>query len=97
MLGYWLDDAPVRTGREDVLATAYVRPDAVLVVLASWAEDDVAVALDADWPALGLPGPASTVAVAPEVAGLQPAATLDLRQPIPVPGGQGLFLVLRPR
>ncbi len=54
MRGWWEKDCPVRTGREDVLATAYVKPGKTLVALASWAPATTAVRLQIDWKALGL-------------------------------------------
>ena len=43
MIGYWDQACPVRTGRKDVLATAYVKPGKTLVALASWAAEPVDV------------------------------------------------------
>ena len=54
MLGYWDPACPVRTGREDILATAYVKPGKTLVALGSWAKQDAEVRLDIDWKALGI-------------------------------------------
>jgi hypothetical protein len=91
MLGYWLEDAPVTTGRDDVLATTYVREGAVLVALASWSADDQVVNLSLDLQALGL-GPEVT-ARAPGVDGLQEAGDVDLSA-VRVPAGQGLWVVV---
>ncbi|NNM05679.1 MAG: hypothetical protein HKO65_11385 [Gemmatimonadetes bacterium] len=72
MNGYWLDDPPVTTDHPRILATTYVRPDAVLVALASWSDQDEVVSLELDLEALGFladvgapetgVGPDSTVA-----------------------------------
>ncbi len=93
MLGYWLDDAPVRTGRDDVLATTYVRPDRVLIALASWSDQDRVLDLSLDRAALGL-GP-NVVARTPAVDGLQEGATVDLSA-LHVPAGKGLWVVVEP-
>ena len=45
MVGWWEKDCPVRTGREDVLATAYVKPGKTLIALASWAPEKAEVRL----------------------------------------------------
>ena len=95
MLGYWLDSVPVRTNHEKVLATAYMRPGATLIVLASWVSEDADVKLAVDWAKLGVPNPAAVSLVAPRVEGLQTRATLDVNGPIRVPAAQGLFLLLR--
>jgi len=94
MLGPWLDTPPVRTDHDRILATAYVRDDAMLIVLASWTDEDAAVRLTLDRSALGLTDSVALTLVAPEVEGLQPAATLDVTAPIPVSGGQGSYLLL---
>lgn len=92
MLGYWLDDAPVHTGSDDVLATTYVRDDGVLVALASWSESDQVVALQLDREALGLG--AAVEAVAPAVEGLQEGGVVD-PSAVRVPAGAGLWVVVR--
>ena len=102
MLGYWLDNTPVTTNHPRVLATTYVRPDAVLIALASWAEEDEVVSLSADWEALGFGAdPRGTSgtgtaarAYAPAVEGLQEETEVDLSA-VRIPAGQGLFVVLR--
>jgi hypothetical protein len=53
MQGYWLKDAPVATDHPRILATTYVRPDRVLIALASWSGEDEVVRLDVDWEGLG--------------------------------------------
>lgn len=41
MLGYWSVNCPVRTGREDVLATVYEKDDSRLIAVGSWCKDEV--------------------------------------------------------
>ena len=89
MRGYWLADTPVHTGNPRVLATTYVRPNEVLIVLASWSDRDETVSLDLDRGALGLSG--SVRVHAPTVDGLQSGAEVDPRALV-VPAKQGLFV-----
>jgi hypothetical protein len=56
MLGYWLEDAPVKTNDSRILATTYVRSEAVLIALASWSDEDEVVELSVVWESLGWPG-----------------------------------------
>ena len=93
MMGYWLSDVPVRTDNPDVLATAYVREDGVLIVLGSWSDEDEVVEVTLDLEGLGIAG--SVRSWAPAVEGLQADAEVDLGA-VPVPAGQGLFLRLEP-
>lgn len=91
MLGYWLADAPVRTGNDRVVATTYVRDGKVLIALASWSDGDEVVSLALDRDALGLAPEAA--AVAPAVAGLQEGGAVDLGA-VRVPANQGLWVVV---
>jgi len=91
MLGYWLEDAPVQTDHAEVMATAFARPDGVLIALASWSEENEVIDLQVDLEALGLEG--DVRAVAPSVDGLQEGGEVDLSA-VEVPAGMGLFLVL---
>ncbi|UCC26513.1 MAG: hypothetical protein JSU98_05285 [Gemmatimonadales bacterium] len=91
MLGYWLDEAPVRTGNPRILATTYVRSGRVLLALASWSEDDEVVDLSLDLQALGLT--AGARARAPAVEGLQPGGEVAL-DAVRVPAGMGLWVVV---
>ena len=54
MLGYWDAACPVRTGREDILATAYVKPGKALIAIGSWSKQDADVRLNIDWKVLGI-------------------------------------------
>lgn len=96
MLGYWLEDAPVRTGNDDILATAYVKHDGtVLIVLASWADEDVTIRMDLSDPRLGLSD--SPRLIIPEVQGLQEVGVVPDGGTVLVPGKQGLFLLVQPQ
>ena len=93
MIGYWEKTCPVRTGRNDVLATAYVREGKTLVALASWAKEPVDCRLSIDWQALGL-DPARACLRAPAMAGFQPPALFRPTETIPVYPGRGWLLVI---
>jgi hypothetical protein len=94
MLGYWLDDTPVTTNHPRVLATTYVRPDGLLIALASWSGEDETVSLTLDPGALGMGS--GVRAHAPAVEGLQVAAEVDLSR-VRVPANEGLFVIVRER
>jgi hypothetical protein len=96
MIGWWVGSRPVRTGRDDVLATTYLLPGKAMVALASWARDTVFVAPRIDWRALGIDSASATIA-APAIRDFQPAATFLPGQAIPVPPGKGWLLVLERR
>jgi len=95
MIGFWVPGSPVRTGRPDLLATAFPGQGRTLVALASWAADTARVRLAVDWNRLGL-DPARARIVAPELPGFQPAATWGPFDAIPVAPGRGWLLVVEP-
>ncbi|MBN2416337.1 hypothetical protein JXO52_10870 [bacterium] len=96
MIGYWVKHCPVRTGRPDILVTAYSRKNAALFSLASWSAQDETIRLAVDWNALGL-DPSRVFITAPAVNGLQEYQEFDSVDTIPVPAGQGLFLFIQER
>jgi len=94
MIGFWVPANPVKTGREDVLATTYVREGKTMVAIASWASGPVDIRLAIDWKALGL-DPARVNITAPEIAGFQEERTFDAAGPIPILPGKGWLLVVQ--
>jgi hypothetical protein len=93
MLGWWVPDAPVRSGRDDLLATTYVGKGKALIALASWAGDTVRASLVVDWAALGLDSTRATI-TAPAIDSFQPARSFKIGEPIPVAPGKGWLLEL---
>jgi Glycoside hydrolase 123, N-terminal domain len=93
MVGYWLDDRPVKTSREGLLATTFVRADSALIAIASWSDEDETLTLDIDRDALGLRADAELYA--PRVDTLQQAHAYALDAPITVPANMGLFIIAR--
>ncbi len=91
MLGWWEKDCPVRTDREDVLASAYVRACRTLVALASWAPAKTDVRLQVDWKALGLDASNARL-IAPEINDFQPARAWRQEEPITVEPKRGWLI-----
>jgi hypothetical protein len=97
MIGYWSPDCPVRTGRPDILATAYIKDGATLVAVASWAKEPARVPLVIDWKALGL-DPAKARMEAPGISEFQKEKSLPPGDfTVVVEPGRGRLLVLRER
>ena len=92
MIGWWVENGPVRTGNADVLATSYIRRGSVLVALASWAKEPVEVRLAIDWKKLGL-DPKKATLRAPAVEGFQEAAVFKPGDAIRLDPGKGLLLI----
>ena len=90
---WWVRDAPAQTGRDEVLASSYVRHDKTLIVLTSWAPQATTLKRQIDRKALGLKPDKATVK-APVMAGFQPAAAFKPGDAIPVDPGEGCLQIL---
>ncbi len=93
MIGYWSPSCPVKTGRSDILATAYVQDGRSLISLAGWADRDTAVELQIDWGALGM-DPSQVSLSAPYIPDFQEEARFSAGDPILIPAGKGKLIIL---
>ncbi len=93
MIGYWADACPVRTNRQDVLATVYRKEGKVLISLGSWAKMPVRCRLEIDWKAVGLSADKASL-FAPGIQAFQPTALFKPTDTIPVNPGRGWLLIL---
>ena len=94
MVGFWVEDRPVKTDRADVLATTYRRDGKAMVALASWSPTPAAVKLSIDWTALGI-DPSRATIEAEAIAGFQEARTFTADESIPIEPGKGWLIVIR--
>jgi hypothetical protein len=94
MIGYWVDDNPVKTDHDKVLATIYKKDGAVLVSIASWEDTDTEVQLKIDWKKLGI-DPAKATITAPEIRTFQHAKIFGLNDKIPVEKAKGWLLIIK--
>ena len=95
MIGYWVSNNPVKTGREQTLATLYRHADGKkwLVSLATWEASDVQVELQIDWKALDI-DPQKATFHAPAITDFQEEQSWKTGEPITVPQGKGLLIVI---
>ncbi|MGC2657425.1 MAG: glycoside hydrolase domain-containing protein, partial [Bryobacteraceae bacterium] len=96
MIGYWVPNNPVKTGRSDILASTYRGKGQTLVSLASWAKAPAQVKLQIDWRALGI-NPAKATIEGPAIEKFQEARSFQGGEPIPVEPGKGWLLVISQR
>ena len=94
MLGYWDEDCPVQTSDPEVKATAYVKPDQVLISIGNFSSKDKSVRLTFNWKALGF-DPAQATLEAPQVTDFQEARSFRLDESIPVKTKEGWLLILK--
>lgn len=93
MQGYWEQDPVVTTGNPDVLATAYIRKDRLLIAIASWAQDTVAVRLNINWQKIGWV-PKQELIKAIAIRNFQPEQHFSSGQRIPVAPQKGGLLII---
>jgi hypothetical protein len=96
MLGFWVPQNPVKTGRDDVLATVYQGGHRAIVAVGSWAAGDVSVNLTIDWKTLGI-DPARARITAPAIPNFQNETHFAPGAAIPVTAGKGWLLVVDQR
>ncbi len=93
MTGYWIKENPVKPSNPEVLATVYRKPGQAIIAVASWAKGPVFADLVIDWKALGL-NPAKVRIRAPEIPGIQFAASFAPGERIPFEPGKGWILIV---
>ena len=93
MIGYWVPSCPVKTDNKDVLATAYVKKESMLISIASWAKEPVQCSLKIDWDFLGI-NPEEARLRAPSIKDFQDPAIFKPTDKIPVDPGKGWLLIL---
>jgi hypothetical protein len=96
MLGYWVEEVPIRVNHSRLKSTLYLQEDRALLAIGSWSEQDERVPLIIDWEKLGWKKE-QVVMRAPYIKGLQSQEELSLEGPIHVPAGEGIILELRHR
>lgn len=96
MIGYWVSDNPVKTGRNDIPATTFVKNGKAMIAIASWAEKDSNVTLQIDWNKLGI-NPDNVQLSAPAIEGFQEYFSLSPKDKIKVPKNKGYIFILEPR
>jgi hypothetical protein len=94
MIGYWVDNNPVKTDNDKVLATVYKKDKKVMIAIASWADNDTSIKLKIDWAALGI-DPAKVSITAPEINNFQPGRKFGVNDAIPVAPKKGWLLVIQ--
>lgn len=87
MIGYWVENNPVKTDNEKVLATVYQKGGKALISIASWAQNDTEIKLDIDWKKL--------VIDRSSASNFQTGRTFKLNEKIPVKKGKGWMLILK--
>ncbi|MEA1877922.1 MAG: DUF6067 family protein [Bacteroidota bacterium] len=91
MIGYWVKDCPVKTGRPDVLATVYKKPDKILIAIASWAHGPARIELEIDWKSMGI-NPDEAELVMPYIKDFQEEGKINSGKSFTIPEGKGYLI-----
>jgi len=93
MIGYWVDNNPVKTNDSKILATVYKRDKKAMIAIASWEDKDTPIHLSIDWKALNI-DPAKATITAPAIKNFQQGKKFGVMDEIIVPKGKGWLLVV---
>ena len=94
MIGYWVDNNPVQTNHEKVLATVYKREKSALIALASWAEKEAKVNLKIDWNKIGLK-PDEIEIKMPRIENFQAGGKIKLSDSFTIKPEKGRIILLK--
>ena len=91
-VGYWDSAIPVKTNNKEVLASAYLKADKVMIALGNWSDKEQIVSLDLDWRKLGLDASKAKIEI-PQIENLQKAEAPDIAHLI-IPASKGMILII---
>ncbi|ASW76403.1 hypothetical protein CJF12_07015 [Chryseobacterium piperi] len=94
MIGYWVNDNPVKTDHPKVLATVYQQGKKIMISLASWAPEDTRVRLKVDWKRLGLNSKNLKIS-APSIKDFQEAKEFKVDEEISIAKNKGCLLIVQ--
>lgn len=94
MLGYWVDDVPIKIEHPTLKSTLYLHEDHAVLVIASWSNKNENVSLDIDWDQVPF-NESSASCFSPEIRNLQKRKNYDLNKPMTIPANEGLILVIK--
>jgi len=93
MIGYWVDNSPIKIHNEEIRCTIYQKEKEVLITIASWSGKDELVELDINWDKIGF-NKSEVRLVSPEVSALQEFKIYKTDDKIKIKGNKGLVLKL---
>lgn len=94
MIGYWVDNVPVKTDNDNVLCTVYKKNGKAMLAIASWSDSDVNIKLKIDWQALNIDPAGIHHITAPAIKNFQPSKNFNVNDEIPVKKGKGWLLIV---
>ena len=93
MIGYWVNECPVKVNHPKVYVTVYRKPSRSMIAVANWNEEAIDCHLEIEFSSLGIdPKKAHLYSMA--IEGFQPERTFALDELIPIDSGQAWLLIL---
>jgi hypothetical protein len=93
MVGYWDPDCPVKTDKDDVLVTAFIKPGKVFLAVASWTVGTVQCRLVVDWTKLDMDPKTARVSL-PRVFPYQRVKKVPRDLSLTIPQFKGCFVLI---
>lgn len=91
-IGYWDAANPANSGNKDVLASAYMKKDKVMIAMGNWTDKEQKINLEIDWQKLGIESTKAKIEI-PEIKNLQLGGVADLKH-LTIPASMGLILII---
>ena len=92
-IGYWDEANPVKTSNDNVLASAYVKENTLMVAIGNWTDKVQKINLGIDWKKIGM-NPSKVKIEVPEIENLQKTSEVDLNN-LSIPASKGLILIIK--
>ena len=93
MIGYWVDDSPVKVDNEKIKCTIYQKDDKVMISIASWSNKDEFLKLNINWNKLGFDKFKSSL-TSPLISDLQGKYKFEIDEEIRIEKNSGIVLIL---
>lgn len=91
MLGYWDKDCPVKTNHPNVKATAFIKPNEILISIGNFDNEDRNVLLSFDWERLNINHHNASFII-PEIENFQKGEAQSIDNPIVLRAKEGVII-----
>ena len=91
-VGYWDTANPAKTDNKDVLASAYIKKDKVMIAMGNWTDKEQKVSLELDWKKLGMDAARARIEL-PHIENLQEEGLADIEH-LTIPPSRGLIIII---
>jgi PIN domain nuclease of toxin-antitoxin system len=93
MIGYWVDNSPIKIKSNKIRSTIYQNENRILITIASWSEKDELIDLIIEWDKIKFNKSSSSL-LSPEIENLQELKNFQIGKKINIKSNEGLILIL---